>query len=398
MTIYPDAPPSSAPWLPSDGPSEPDPPAPPAPPASGRPRPGRTALLAGVVGALVGALVSGGLVLAFDDDPAPASGVGARPAAQIGTAEPTDIRALLDTVQPSVVSIEVNGSSGNGIFKSAGSGVVISDDGLVLTNAHVISGATSITVRFFDGSTSAADLVGSFPDDDVALVRVADTDGLVPATLGSSADLQVGDEVVAIGNALDLTGQPTVTEGIVSALDRQIDGGGTSLDDLIQTDAAINPGNSGGALVAADGTVVGIPTAIIGDAQNIGFAIEIDAVKPLIEDIRAGRGEVTPNTAFLGVSTVDLADVDPAVRERFGIDTGTDAGALVQDVTPGTAAADAGLEIGDVIVAIDGDDVTTSADVRDAIRAHEPGDEITITVERQGDDQDLGAQLGAIGG
>ncbi len=393
MTIYPDAPPNSGPWLPSDGPSEPDPPAP------GRARPGRTALLAGVVGAVVGALVSGGLVLAFDDDPAPAaSGVEARPASQIGTGEPMDIRALLDTVQPSVVSIEVNGSSGNGIFQSAGSGVVISDDGLVLTNAHVISGATSITVRFFDGSTSAADLVGSFPDDDVALVRVADTDGLVPATLGSSSDLQVGDEVVAIGNALDLTGQPTVTQGIVSALDRQIDGGGTSLDDLIQTDAAINPGNSGGALVAADGTVVGIPTAIIGDAQNIGFAIEIDAVKPLIDDIRAGRGEVTPDTAFLGVSTVDLADVDPAVRERFGIDTDTDAGALVQDVTPGTAAADAGLELGDVIVAIDGDDVTTSADVRDAIRAHEPGDEITITVERQGDDQDLGAQLGAIGG
>jgi S1-C subfamily serine protease len=393
MTIYPDAPPSSAPWLPSEGPSAPD------PSASGRARPGRTALLAGVVGAVVGALVSGGLVLALDDDPAPAaSGVEARPAAQIGTGEPMDIRALLDTVQPSVVSIEVNGSSGNGIFQSAGSGVVISDDGLVLTNAHVISGATSITVRFFDGSTSAADLVGSFPDDDVALVRVVDTDGLVPATLGSSADLQVGDDVVAIGNALDLTGQPTVTQGIVSALDRQIDGGGTSLDDLIQTDAAINPGNSGGALVASDGTVVGIPTAIIGDAQNIGFAIEIDAVKPLIDDIRAGRGEVTPDTAFLGVSTVDLADVDPAVRERFGIDTGTDAGALVQDVTPGTAAADAGLEIGDVIVAIDGDDVSTSADVRDAIRAHEPGDEIAITVERQGDDQDLGAQLGAIGG
>ena len=353
--------------------------------------------MGGLVGAIVGALVAGGLVVAFDDDPAPVpAAAGSRPAAEIDSGgEPMDIAALLDTVRPSVVSIEVNGEGGGGLFQGAGSGVVISDDGLVLTNAHVINGAETITVRFFDGSTSPAELVGSFPDADVALVQVEDTDGLVPATLGDSSNLQVGDEVVAIGNALDLTGQPTVTRGIVSALDRQIDGGGTRLDDLIQTDAAINPGNSGGALVAADGTVVGIPTAIIGDAQNIGFAIEIDAVKPLIEDIRAGNGEVTPNTAFLGVSTVDLADVDDAVRTRFGIEA--DEGALVQSVSPGTAAEEAGLEVGDVIIAIDGDDVATSTDVRDRIRDHQAGDEVTLTIERGGDEQELSAQLGAIG-
>jgi len=339
--------------------------------------------------------VSGGLVLALDDNTRTVS-TASRPAAEISTDGSMDIAALLDAVRPSVVSIEVNGTGGAGQFQSAGSGVVISDDGLVLTNNHVISGAQSITVRFFDGSSTDATLVGSFPDNDVALVRVADTDGLVPATLGDSSNLQVGDEVVAIGNALDLTGQPTVTRGIVSALDRQIDGGGEQLDNLIQTDAAINPGNSGGALVAADGTVVGMPTAIIGDAQNIGFAIEIDAIKPLVDDIRAGRGEVTPDTAFLGVSTVDLADVNAAVRDRFGIEA--DEGALVQTVSPGTAADDAGLQIGDVIVAIDGEDVTSSADLRSQIRDHESGDDVTITVERQGEDQDLTAHLGAVGG
>ena len=393
MTAYPDAPPSAPAWYPSETP--PAPPSPPAPASSEPPRRRGSALVGALVGAVVGALVAGGLVVALDDDPATVSSTVGRPATQIDSSESMDIAALLDTVRPSVVSIEVNGNAGGGLFQGAGSGVVISDDGLVLTNAHVINGAETITVRFFDGSSSDAALVGSFPDADVALVQVEDTEGLVPATLGDSSELQVGDEVVAIGNALDLTGQPTVTRGIVSALDRQIDGEGTSLDNLIQTDAAINPGNSGGALVAADGTVVGIPTAIIGDAQNIGFAIEIDAVKPLIEDIRAGNGEVTPNTAFLGVSTVDLADVDDAVRNRFGIEV--DEGALVQSVSPGTAAAAAGLEVGDVIVAIDGDDVATSTDVRDRIRDHDAGDEVTITIERSGDEQELPAQLGSLG-
>jgi putative serine protease PepD len=351
-------------------------------------------LLGALAGAVVGGLVAAGVAVALDDDDA--SPLSTRAATEIPAAEgeEMDIRAVLDTVQPSVVTIEVDGSGAGGVFGSAGSGIVLSEDGLILTNAHVIANAQSITVRFFDGETAEAELVGSFPDDDVALVQ-ADASGLVPATLGQSSELQVGDEVVAIGNALDLTGQPTVTRGIVSALDREIEGGGISLDDLIQTDAAINPGNSGGPLVDSRGEVVGVNSAIIDGSQNIGFAIAIDAVEPLIDDIRAGNAEITPNTAFLGVSTADLADVAPGVLDRFGLDADQD-GAFVVEVVPGSAADEAGLEAGDLIVSIDGEDVTSSSQVRDAVRDHEPGDEVSLEIERDGESQELTAELRGI--
>src|SRR4029077_14615189 len=160
----------------------------------------------------------------------------------------------------------------------------------------------SIKVKMSDGRELSADLVGSSPDDDVALIKIRDVSGLTAAELGSSAQLQVGDQVVAIGNALDLQGTPTVTQVIVSAVNRSIDAGGESggesgsgesLSNLIQTDAAINPGNSDGPLVNASVQVVGIDTAIIGDAQNIGFAIPIDVIKPLITDIQNGKSSVT---------------------------------------------------------------------------------------------------------
>lgn len=361
----------------------------PAPaPKPERPRRLRSLLLAALVGALVGALVAGGLLIAFRDDDTPA----ASPPARVIDGEGMDIRGVLDKVQPSVVSIEINERRRGGLFGGAGSGVVISDDGLVLTNAHVIAAASTITVVFFDGSQRDAELVGSLPSDDVALIRVDDPSGLVPAELGSSDGLQVGDEVVAIGNALNLGGDPSVTRGIVSALDRAIDDPSFgSLDDLIQTDAAINPGNSGGPLVDADGDVVGINTAIISDAQNIGFAIAIDALKPLIEDIKAGNGEITPDTAFLGVVTNDVDEIAPEVLDQFGIETAT--GAFVAAVDPGSAAADAGLRAGDVIVALDGDEVTGSDEAVGIIRSHEPGDEIEITVERDGRERSLTAVL-----
>jgi S1-C subfamily serine protease len=166
------------------------------------------------------------------------------------------------------------------------------------------------------------------------------------------------------------------------------------LENLIQTDAAINPGNSGGPLVAADGTVVGVNTAIISDAQNVGFAIAIDAVEPLIDDIEAGNGEITADTGFLGVETVDLDRVNAAVLDRFDVDL--DEGAFVVDVADGTAAEAAGVEEGDVVVAVDGDEVSTSVEVRDAIRSRRAGDEVTITVMRAGEEVDLTATLGAI--
>jgi len=205
----------------------------------------------------------------------------------------------------------------------------------------------------------------------------------------------VGEPVIAIGNALNLGGQPSVTTGIVSAVNRTIDGPEGRLSDLVQTDAAINPGNSGGPLVDATGSVVGINTAIIADSQNIGFAIAIDSARPIIDRIQQGGGEITPDTPRLGVTTVSLDTVEEAVKNRLGIEA--EDGAFIYDVIPGSGAEEAGLQQGDVIVAVDGDSITSNDELGAAIAEHEPGDEIELTIDRGGDEQTVTAQLGRQG-
>jgi len=306
-----------------------------------------------------------------------------------------DIQSLLRKAQPSVVSIQTGETSSAGVFGSAGSGVIISEDGLVLTNAHVVASATTMEVMLSDGRSEQASLVGSLPDDDIALIQIADARGLTPAELGVSGDVRVGDDVVAIGNALNLGGPPSVTEGIISATDRSIQAQGITLDNLIQTDAAINPGNSGGPLLNADGQVVAINTAIIDTAQNIGFAIAIDSIKPLIDRIKGGQATITPDTAFLGVSSKDLSALTPDVLAQYGVHTSD--GAFIVTVQPGSAASTSGLAIGDVITAIDGQAVNSSEDVIAAVRGHQAGDEITVTIEREGEVQSLQVQLGSRG-
>jgi S1-C subfamily serine protease len=271
--------------------------------------------------------------------------------------------------------------------------VVISADGLVLTNAHVIEGAQTITVIFSDGAQDAAELVGSLPQDDIALVRVTGMSGLSPATLGSSEAVQVGDEVLAIGNALDLGGEPSVTRGIVSAKDRSIHDVGISLENLIQTDAAINPGNSGGPLVNARGEVVGVNTAIIPDAQNIGFSIAIDSIKPLIEDIKSGKGEIKTEVAFLGVSSRSVTEVLPDVLDQFGVTV--DQGAFIDEVVADSAAEDAALQEAYDNIEIVGEAVEPSDQLRTADRDHEPGDRIEIRIERDGEELTVRATLGS---
>jgi putative serine protease PepD len=269
--------------------------------------------------------------------------------------------------------------------QGAGSGSILTADGEVLTNAHVVAGATSIEV-FLDGEKEGrpADLIGVSSTTDVALLKIRDARDLPTATLGSSADLRVGDSVVAIGNALDLGATPTVTEGIVSALNRSIDAPGDSFTGLIQTDAAINPGNSGGPLVDAQGRLIGVNTAVAGDAQNIGFALAIDQVKPIVEDLRAGKGSqsgTAPASAgFLGVSTQDA--------------TGTP-GATVSEVVNGSPADEAGIRPGDVITGVDGEDVGSAEDLVAAVRAHEPGDTVTLSWTRGGEAQTAKVELGS---
>ncbi len=406
----PPAPGPSAPWAPPTLPgSGGNPPAGPpygpavsstpvgpgAPTPSGGPASGRGGgIRAALIGGLVGAIVAGGVTAAAlwdrgGDGPSAATvSTPSRPAATIPGGN-LDIQALLEKVRPSVVSIHTGVRGG----EAAGSGVVLSDDGLVLTNAHVVEGAQTIEVDFADGRTSEARLLGSVPEADVALVKAEElTEPVTAAELGSSSDLQVGDDVVAIGNALNLGEAPSVTTGIVSALNRSITApSGDSLDNLIQTDAAINPGNSGGPLVNASGQVVGINTAILADAQNIGFALSIDSIRSIVDDLQAGR-PAAQTRPVLGVETLDVAGVDTAVVDRFGI-TAT-SGAFVQKVTSGSGAEAAGMQQGDVIVAIDGKRIRTAEDVGQAVRSKQPGDSIQITWERSGQEQQGTATLG----
>jgi S1-C subfamily serine protease len=293
-----------------------------------------------------------------------------------------DIQALVKKAQPSVVSIETGQQTTSGQTGAAGSGVILSAKGLVLTNAHVVAGASTMSVVLSDGKTEPADLVGSLPDNDVALIQIRNVSGLTPADLGDSDTTQVGDSVVAIGNALNLGGLPSVTEGIISAKDRTISGGGASLDHLLQTDAAINPGNSGGPLLDASGEVIGLNTAIAGNAQNIGFAIAINSVKPLIKQIQGGQGQITPDSPTLGVATQDVSGLTPDVIAKYGIVTSD--GALITSIETHSSATAAGLQVGDVITAIDSQAVNSSDDAAAAVQAHTAGDQITITFERQG--------------
>jgi S1-C subfamily serine protease len=350
--------------------------------------PVQLAVLVGIASAVVAALVTSAVFLA----------AGARPAATTPAAAPPvapalDIHALLAKAQPSVVSIHVRSTTTSGVLGGAGTGVVISPDGVVLTNAHVVSSADDgkVKVTLADGSEHDADVVGSLPDDDVALIKLSGVSGLTAATLGHSSQLRVGDAVVAIGNALNLGGTPTVTAGIVSAVDRSIqDGSGHSFDHLIQTDAAINPGNSGGPLLDAAGTVVGINTAVLredeGEVQNTGFAIAIDTVVPLIEQIQKGQGGNPADQPQLGVITESVDQAAQSTLDRYGVTTSH--GALVAGVTPNSSASDAQLQEGDVITAIDGSDVGGAADVATAVAHHRPGDQVAITYERRGASHD----------
>jgi S1-C subfamily serine protease len=222
----------------------------------------------------------------------------------------------------------------------------------------------------------AATVIGADTAHDVALIKVDNPAGALPAAdLGRSADVKVGDDVVAIGNALGLRGDPTVTRGIVSALNRTVD----NLTGMIQTDAAINPGNSGGPLVNSTGQVIGINTAVAADgAQNIGFAIPIDKARSLADRLKSGQGPAP--TAFLGVSTTDTSDGS--------------GGAQVVDLVAGGPAAKGGMAVGDLIVTFDGKPVSTADSLSGLVQAHQPGDSVQVVVQRNGASRTITVTLG----
>jgi S1-C subfamily serine protease len=365
------------------------------------------ALVAALVGGLVGAVVGAGSQQTIVTSFSPNRSV---------LAHPQDVQAVLAKVEPAVVSIDsqsgAGGSSGGDFVQAAGSGMIITPDGEVLTNNHVIAGASSVTVTLFAQTKAVpAHVLGTDPTADLALIQIDHASGLPTVTFGASSQTRVGDSVLAIGNALALAGGPTVTEGIVSAENRSLsaqnDTGQTeNLSGLLQTDAAINPGNSGGPLVDAQAQVVGMNTAVasssVGNAptENIGFAITVDSVKPRLAGLRrggpGGTSNTTPaivpsgNSTFIGVT---VGPVTPALQQQDNLTPSS--GALVLSVQPGTPAETAALKVNDVIVSLDSSAIQSPADLTAAIHPHKPGDRVTLSVYRGSNQMSVPVTLAA---
>lgn len=319
------------------------------------------------------------------------------------TEEEADLASLVKDVSPSVVSIVTTKYSGSDYLRrameGAGTGIIISKDGYVLTNKHVVSGADEVDVISSDGSIYVGEVVGSDPLNDIAFLKIRDVDNLTPASLGDSSTVRVGQKVIAIGNSLGQY-QNTVTNGIISGLGRPVvaavDQFGTStesLTDLLQTDTAINPGNSGGPLINMAGQVIGINTAIASDAQGIGFAIPINASKGLIRGVLK---DGTIQKAYLGVQYMAIT---PEVRTEYKLEQKR--GAYVQSGAQGSAvvsggpADKAGIKDGDIITKVNDKEVGPQGGLGSLISEFLPGEEITLTILRDGQSREVKLTLGS---
>ncbi len=395
--------PPPPPTAPLNPPPSAEPPQVGPPPAAGPPpaRPDRPPqgrrlplIVTAVIAALIGGATGGAVTAAFTSDEPAASDTpvatesgedSAQSTSQEATTPPAadglSVSQVADQVGPSVAAVEVRSGAGQG----RGSAVIIDADGYLVTNNHVVEGAGSITVQLADGSRLDAALVGTDPVTDLAVLQV-DADGLPAATLSTTTP-DIGDTAVAIGSPFGLDG--SVSAGVVSALDRSLPAGGANLMGMVQTDAAINPGNSGGALVNDQGQVIGINTAIIsrsGTSGGVGFAVP-STVAADVADQLIRTGEV--QRAVLGVSG---RDIDQQVAEAYGIDA--DAGPLVLAVEPGSGAAEAGLQAGDIITSLDGERVGSMSELAATVRELTPGDTVEVRGIRDGEDFTIQVQLG----
>lgn len=316
------------------------------------------------------------------------------------TQQEADIASLVSNVSPSVVSITTQSQAqtffGVAEREGAGTGIIVSSDGYIMTNKHVVSGATTVGVVLTDGTAfEDVRVIGSDPLNDVAFLKIPDVNNLTPAELGNSSSVRVGQQVVAIGNSLGQY-QNTVTSGIISGTGRPVSAqsGNTveSLTDLLQTDAAINPGNSGGPLLNMSGQVIGMNTAVATNAQGIGFAIPINGVRGMIKGVLES-GKVA--RAFLGVGYVPIT---PATAEFY--DLPVKSGAYVYrengaSVSSNSPAEEAGIKDKDIITKINDVEIGKNGALATLVGEYAPGDTITITLLRGGKEQTVKVTLDA---
>jgi S1-C subfamily serine protease len=356
------------------------------------------ALIAGMLSGMLGAVAMFNLIA-----PTPAGANSSAPgtlASSVRVDETSAVTGAVQKTSPAVVVIQTSvnngfGRSGTGI----GSGMIYDANGWILTNKHVVDGASRLEVRLADSRTFTGRVYGTDPLTDLAIVKI-DATGLPTVQLGTSDQLTIGQMANAIGDPLG-TFENTVTTGVVSGLGRQIQAGdatglsGEQLNNLIQTDAAINPGNSGGPLLNSAGQVIGVNTAVAGSAQGIGFAIPIDVAKPIMQQAIDGKQLTRPwiGVYYPQVTKQLAADRKLTVDEGALVDASADVGSPVVDGGP---ADRAGLKAGDVIVAVDGDKVDTTHDLSTRILPHSPGDVITLTIVRDGSQQTLRVTLGTL--
>lgn len=321
---------------------------------------------------------------------APNNNANTRPSSNINITA-MDVSDVVAKLRPSVVEIATESvSSGNSIFgqyisQGAGSGVIYSADGYIITNNHVIDGASSITVKTMDGTEYPATLIGTDPQTDIAVIKV-DATNLTPAAIGDSDAIQVGEATIAIGNPLGSLGG-TVTTGIISAVGREITINNETMT-LLQTDAAINPGNSGGGLFDVSGNLIGIVNAknASSEIEGLGFAIPISDVTNVIQEL-IENGRVTSRP----VLNVTLQQVSDAAY--FGQSSDLEPGVYIVQVVEGGTADRSGLKVGDRILSFDGQEITQSNEVKQILKKHAIGDQVEMVIERDGKQQTVVVDL-----
>jgi len=307
-----------------------------------------------------------------------------------GTNSRTGIADIIDLIADSVVAINVTGVAYDYFNRSyptegSGSGIVVSADGYIITNNHVISGGNKITVFLKDGRSFTAELVGKSATDDIALLKI-NAMGLTPAKIGNSSTLRVGDDTIVIGNPLGEL-QGTVTTGIISALEREIELDGTTFT-VLQTDAAVNPGNSGGGMFDSNGQLIGMVIAKTSETgvEGLGFVLPINVIVPVINELRK-NGYVT-GRPYIGLYSVDINSYLLARMNNV-----ESMGVYVQGVDDGSPAALAGLRAVDLIIKIDGKKITAASEVTGIIQNKKVGDKVTFDIYRQGNYAGTGENL-----